>query len=104
MHGDREVGQYGHLREREQLIGLEQSKPRDAVRKQTWDRFVKGPECQDKDLLKAVGSQWRNSESRKAGKDVSGSAVEKCHSSGQMATWQGRDCHSSSGICTQGLT
>lgn len=55
----------------------------------------------DKDLLKAVGDRWRNSESRE---DVSGSAVEKCHSSGQMVTWQGRDCHSSSGICTQGLT
>lgn len=33
------------------------------IKRQRWDGFVQGPECQDKELLRLGGSQQRVSES-----------------------------------------
>lgn len=43
---------------------------------------MKGPECQDEELLE--GSREPAESVRKQKKVVGGSAPEKCHSSGQM--------------------
>lgn len=44
---------------------------------------MKDPERKDKDLLRAVGSQHRDAESRKQGRGMGRSATEKCHHSGR---------------------